>query len=297
MRRLNVRLSQIDECIEKSMFAFGVCPRDPPLQPGELLLLQLVKTDADRTGRLSGRINFALIFERIVPDYDGTISRLHWPNAGKVWPWIVYGSATVPAIPFSLDDLQLSRDYRGMTNPMRIEPVDEEKILPLIQGDLACVQHPTLQTVPVPHLVDRFGSTLLLEAIFNHDHIVAIDERNRIRESRPVYDRNDALAEGLKYFYHHRCQVCGHDFEPTYGTPFAESHHIQYLSEGGPDISSIMVVLCPNHHRIVHATNAEFNRLDLEYKYPNGLREKLIIPTHFTRAPLLPGQPPLTGLA
>jgi hypothetical protein len=297
MRRLNVRLSQIDECIEKSMFAFGVCPKNPALQPGELLLLQLVKDQASRIGIQDGRINFALVFERIEPDHDGTISRTHWPNAGKMWPWIIYGSATVPTIPFSLDQLSLSREYSGMTNPMLIDPRDEEKILPFIQGEFAHVRHPTLQAVPVPQLVDRFGSTLLLDAIFNHDRIVEIDERKQLQESRMDYDRNESLAEGLKYFYDHQCQVCGHDFEPTYGSPFAETHHIQYLSEGGPDISGNMVVLCPNHHRIIHATHAEFNKTDLEYEYPNGLREKLLLPNHFSRTPKLPIQPALSGLS
>ncbi|MFL5758661.1 MAG: HNH endonuclease [Thermomicrobiales bacterium] len=279
------------------MFAIPYCPKDPPLQPGELLLLQLVKADADSIGLSHRRINFSLVFQRIERDYDGTISRFHWPNAGKVWPWIVYGSATVPTIPFSLNELNLSRDYSGMTNPMKIEPVDEAKILPLIQGDLARVPYPMLQHVPIPRLVDRFGSDLLLDAIFNHDHIVEVNERGQIQESRAVYDRNESLAEGLKFFYHHRCQVCGHDFKPNYGIPFAESHHIQYLSEGGPDISSNMVVLCPNHHRIIHATHAEFNRNDLEYWYPNGLKEKLIFPIHFIREPSIPRQPPLTGVA
>ena len=44
MRRLNVRPAQIDECIQKSMFAFSFKPQNPELHPGELLLLQLVKT-------------------------------------------------------------------------------------------------------------------------------------------------------------------------------------------------------------------------------------------------------------
>ena len=55
MRRLNVRASQIDECIEKSMFAISVRPLNPELQPGELLLLQLVKDEATRLGKLHGR--------------------------------------------------------------------------------------------------------------------------------------------------------------------------------------------------------------------------------------------------
>jgi 5-methylcytosine-specific restriction enzyme A len=47
------------------------------------------------------------------------------------------------------------------------------------------------------------------------------------------------------------------------------------------------VVICPNHHRIIHATNAYFDRRSLTYEYPNGLREPLISPDHFVNAPQL----------
>jgi hypothetical protein len=56
---------------------------------------------------------------------------------------------------------------------------------------------------------------------------------------------------------------------------------------GGPDISGNIVVICPNHHRIIHATNASFDRRSLTYEYPNGLREPLISPDHFVNAPQL----------
>jgi hypothetical protein len=74
---------------------------------------------------------------------------------------------------------------------------------------------------------------------------------------------------------------------PDYGVAFSETHHIQYLSQGGPDVSGNIVVLCPNHHRIVHATDARFNRQSLAYEYPNGLCEPLILPDHFVNVPQL----------
>ena len=156
MRRLNVRPAQIEECIQKSMFAFSVRPQNPELQPGEPLLLQLVKTEAARLGKLHSRIDFALVFDHLEPDYDGMISRLHWPKEHRVWPWIVYGSATVPTIPFSLEDLDLSMDYDGQTNPRYIEPRDERLIRPYIQWSLAEVPKATLQSVPASQVAQRF---------------------------------------------------------------------------------------------------------------------------------------------
>lgn len=284
MRRLNVREAQIDECIRSSMFALSERPRNPELQPGELLLLQLVKTDAIRLKKLHQRINFALVFDRIERDHDGSISRQHWPNEGRTWNWIVYGLATVPTVPFSLEDLELSRNYQGQDNARYIDPEDEEVIRPLIQWSLAQNPQPELQLVPPTHMLREFGPDSTLAAIFNHDRIAMLHPIQRRMVTVEEFDRNPWLADSLKSFYDHRCQVCGNDFEPIYGTPFSETHHIQYLSEGGPDISGNIVVLCPNHHRIIHATNAHFNRDQVTYEYPNGLREQLVLPTHIVEA-------------
>jgi hypothetical protein len=56
---------------------------------------------------------------------------------------------------------------------------------------------------------------------------------------------------------------------------------------GGPDVSGNIVVICPNHHHIIHATDARCDRQSLTYEYPNGLRELLIRPDHFVNAPQL----------
>lgn len=281
MRRLNVRPAQIDECIQKSMFAFSVKPLNPELQPGELLLLQLVKTEAARLGKLQSRIDFALVFDHIEPDHDGTISRLHWPKENRTWPWIVYGSATVPTIPFSLEDLSLSQDYDGQTNPRYIGPQDESLIMPYIQWSLAEVPKPTLQLVPATRVAQEFGRKRTLSAIYNHDRIAVLHEVPRRTVEVEEFGRNRFLADSLKSYYENRCQVCGKDFLPDYGVAFSETHHIQYLAQGGPDISGNIVVICPNHHRIIHATNAHFNRQSLTYEYPNGLSEPLISTDHF----------------
>lgn len=134
MRRLNVREAQIDECIQKSVYAIGFRPQNPELQPGELLLLQLVKKEVEQLGKLKSHVNFALVFERLERDYDGTMSRLYWD---REWPWIVYCRATVPTVAFSLEDLPLSKSYEGQYNTGYIKKQDEEIILPYIQWDLA----------------------------------------------------------------------------------------------------------------------------------------------------------------
>jgi len=57
MRRLNVQATQLEECVKRSMHAL---PNKPAFEPGELLLLQLTKTDAAAAGKLHARIEHVL---------------------------------------------------------------------------------------------------------------------------------------------------------------------------------------------------------------------------------------------
>lgn len=134
MRRLNVQTSQLEACVDRSMFAVE---RRPNLEPVEPLLLQLTKSDAETTGKLHRRIEHVLEFDHLEPDPDGSVSRANWPDAGRTWSWILYGRRTLPTEGFSLEDLPLSRSYAGPTNPNRIDPVDEAIILPYILGSPA----------------------------------------------------------------------------------------------------------------------------------------------------------------
>jgi hypothetical protein len=245
--------------------------RLPFLQIGEILLLQLVKSEARDLGKEHARIEFALIYEHYEVDYTGEISRLHWPLAGKTWRYILFCSETIPTVPFSLEDLPLSMDYAGRTNPRAISQEDESVILPYIWGEMNGYE-----------LRDTFGPTLVREAVANYDATVLRREQRKISipEHEEFY-RDQLLAESLKSIYDHRCQICGMNFSIRYDEPFAETHHIQPLGEGGLDIGANIIVICPNHHRIIHTTKPTFDESRLLYRYPNGLEERLIITDHY----------------
>jgi len=245
------------------MFAVDILPR---FHKGEILLLQLVKSQARDVGKVHSRIEFALIYDHYEVDYTGEISRHHWPLAGKTWRYILFCSETIPTVPFTLEDLPLSGDYAGRTNPRAISPQDELLILPYIWGEMSGYE-----------LRDNFGPTLVREAVANYDATVIRKEPRRvlIPEHEEFY-RDQLLAESLKSVYDHRCQICGMNFRIKYDEPFAETHHIRPLSEDGLDVGENIVVICPNHHRIIHKTVPAFDRSRLLYRYPNGLEERLI---------------------
>jgi hypothetical protein len=273
MRRLNVRFTQIEECIQKSLFAVPALPANPLLRRGEELLLQLVLEDAKRLGKEDSRVEFALIFDHVEEDPTGAISRRHWPHAGKTWRYILHCSETVPTIPFSLERLRLSRSYSGQLNTAYIEPEDEGRIRPFLKGGTPAVDLWSVASVDE-----------LLRAIRNYDQILRLTPPRTGRVAKHTRRIADPwLPDALKRFYNHRCQVCLHDFEPRYGVPYADTRVIERHADR-PPASRDIVVLCPNHTAIVGAADAKFDRRTLAFAYPNGLVEKLTLRDHLLTA-------------
>jgi hypothetical protein len=270
MRRLNVQHAQIEECIRLSMFAVDMLPVNPPLQRGEELLLQLVKSDASRLNLESKRIQFALVFDHVEEDPTEEISRRHWPLAGKTWKHILYCSETIPTIPFSLERLNLGRDYQGQTNPIYIQPEDEVLVRPYLKG-----------RTPSEELTSLTSVDDLLGALRNYDTVVRLAPTRTSRVAEHERRLNDPwLGNTLKILYEHRCQICVHDFKPRYGIPFADIRFIQPIALGGEPLSRHLVVLCPNHDAIIGATGAEFEGRLMAFRFPNGLVEKLTLRDH-----------------
>jgi len=69
----------------------------------------------------------------------------------------------------------------------------------------------------------------------------------------------------LKALHEHQCQICGATIELPDGKRYAEGHHIQPLggTHGGPDITSNILVLCPNHHVMCDYGTIELERASL----------------------------------
>ena len=268
MRRLNVRFAQVAECIEKSLFAVDALPRNPPLKQGELLLLQLVKSDSASLGKLESRVEFALVFDHVQRDPSGLLSQKHWPNAGKVWEYLLICSDTLPAMPFSLERLSLRETYASQSQCVLIDPADEAVV----------AQHfrPKFQA-----LETAVNTHALLQAIRNYDTVLRLSPTRISQVSEHGRRLNDPWpADALKTLYKHRCQVCSHDFIPRYGMPYADIRFIRSIDAGGSLESRNRLVICPNHDAIISATHAVFDEKTLCMEYPNGLTETLELRDH-----------------
>jgi predicted restriction endonuclease len=80
--------------------------------------------------------------------------------------------------------------------------------------------------------------------------------------------------------YGHRCQICGRLIGEEYGSHVAEAHHIDYFVNSLNNDSSNQIIVCPNHHSIIHDANPLFDRKNLLFVYENGYKEGLKINLH-----------------
>lgn len=94
------------------------------------------------------------------------------------------------------------------------------------------------------------------------------------------YPRNRQLVDDLNRTYAGRCQLCAFDSPTLYSVESAEAHHIIYRSRGGADAMENLVLVCPNHHTVIHATDATFDYGRLHFIFSNGRVEPLCLNGH-----------------
>lgn len=70
---------------------------------------------------------------------------------------------------------------------------------------------------------------------------------------------NTSIIKQLKKLYGGCCQLCGQHPMPNHDVDICEAHHIAYFSETQNNDASNIIVVCPNHHRLLHKLNPVFD--------------------------------------
>lgn len=94
------------------------------------------------------------------------------------------------------------------------------------------------------------------------------------------YQRNRTLVKRLQEMYIGRCQVCAFDPLSVYGVNATHTHHIHYLSRGGLDVLENLILVCPNHHAVIHGDDAVFEYKLKKFIFSNGRQEPLALNQH-----------------
>lgn len=109
------------------------------------------------------------------------------------------------------------------------------------------------------------------------DEEAHIEIRTGVKKIRRL---SRAIGNDLKVLYGYRCQVCGALIGEKYGSKLIHAHHIDYFTQSLNNSTDNILILCPNHHGIIHDCNPKFDRKTLLFTYPNGFTEGLALNKH-----------------
>lgn len=118
------------------------------------------------------------------------------------------------------------------------------------------------------------------ENSINHnltDDSASIEEKLQLVKIRRI---NRAIGECLKELYQYKCQICGENISARYNVEIVETHHIIPFIYSLDNDASNQIILCPNHHRIIHKAEPEFKRSKMLFVYKNGIIEKVPLNFH-----------------
>ena len=109
------------------------------------------------------------------------------------------------------------------------------------------------------------------------DNTAHYEFKEKVSKFRKV---NQDIIENLKQLYNCRCQICGETIGVECGTKISQAHHIEYFSKSLNNDSDNIIILCPNHHALIHNQNPIFDREKKRFIFPNGHVEPLKLNKH-----------------
>lgn len=117
-----------------------------------------------------------------------------------------------------------------------------------------------------------------IERIINQQDLNSKIIKKTSITSKRVFD--DKIQRSLKKLYCYRCQICGESATVMYGVDVSEAHHIEFFSKSANNNPRNIIILCPDHHRIVHKAKAIFNYESHQFEYENARVDSLMYNLH-----------------
>ena len=108
---------------------------------------------------------------------------------------------------------------------------------------------------------ERLAAELPLRELARRAEMASTSAR-KVESAGTVYIRDSFVAAYAKKLAQGTCDLCERDapFYSVNGEPYLESHHVEWLSNGGHDSVDNVVALCPNCHRKMHIRDEKSDR-------------------------------------
>lgn len=96
---------------------------------------------------------------------------------------------------------------------------------------------------------------LLYTDLYNEDTSASLEVKEKAVKIRKLESK---IIENLKKLYNYRCQICGSNIGEIFNVNVCDAHHIHPFSESLNNRYDNIIIVCPNHHRLLHTANPIF---------------------------------------
>ncbi|GIP22937.1 HNH endonuclease [Paenibacillus sp. J22TS3] len=125
------------------------------------------------------------------------------------------------------------------------------------------------------------GTDEEIEQLINNYSGLGSQAKIEVKEGlQKIRKASKVIIDKLKELYDYSCQICGINPSSIYGVNIVEAHHIEYFSVSQNHNPNNIMILCPNHHRLVHSAKAKYCREKNKVVYENGYEEVLKLEKH-----------------
>ena len=126
--------------------------------------------------------------------------------------------------------------------------------------------------------IDEFDEAEIESIINAKDASATIRYRNNATNATRVY--NHSIISNLKKLYKGKCQICGdYPIDGVY-TDICEAHHIEYFSKSMNNDASNILIVCPNHHRLIHKLNPVYDKEENKYIFSDETKIEIKLNYH-----------------
>jgi predicted HNH restriction endonuclease len=139
---------------------------------------------------------------------------------------------------------------------------------------LECITHDEI--VETREVINKFDELEIEQILQTKDNSTFIEKQKTFK----IRKLDRTIGDNLKIVYDYKCQICGLFIGKSYDATVIHTHHIEYFSVSLNNNANNIMVICPNHHSIIHATNPVFDRQNKIFQYPNGYVEGLKLNLH-----------------
>ena len=92
-----------------------------------------------------------------------------------------------------------------------------------------------------------------------------------------------SIIQNLKKLYSGKCQICGNNPLAPLDVNICEAHHIDAFYKSKNNDASNILIVCPNHHKMIHLLNLQFDPERMAYVKDDSVVLSILFDLHLDK--------------